>query len=105
MSRQDRLAADVDRGFSALETGDFEEAEACLERCSRIDRKHEDVIRLAAAVADAQGDTDKAIAKYTELSQLAPDDPMPRICLARLHLHDMNDPDTALDILDAAFEF
>ena len=105
MSRQDRLAADVDRGFNALETGDLEEAEACLERCSRIDRKHEDVIRLAAAVADAQGDADKAIAKYTELSQLAPDDPMPRICLARLQLHVMNDPDTALDILDAAFEF
>ena len=105
MARQDRLVADVDRGFNALEKGDLEEAEACLERCSRIDRKHEDVIRLAAAVADAQGDAEKAIARYGELSQIAPDDPMPRICLARLHLHDMGDPDTALDILDEAFEF
>src|SRR5574338_521740 len=104
MQRQDRLASDVDRGFTALENGDIEEAEACLERCSRIDRKHPDVVALAAAVADARGDGEAALAKYSELSELRPDDPMPRICMARLQLHDLGDPDAALDTLDAAFD-
>lgn len=105
MSRQDRLFADVDRGFTALENGNVEEAQACLERCSRIDRKNADVVALAAAVADARGDGETALAKYAELSQLRPDDPMPRICLARLQLQDQGDPDAALDTLDAAFDF
>jgi predicted Zn-dependent protease with MMP-like domain len=105
MQRQDRLAADIDRGFTALENGETEEAEACLERCSRIDRKHADVVALAAALADARGDGEAALAKYSELSELRPDDPTPRICMARLQLHDLGDPDAALDTLDAAFEF
>jgi predicted Zn-dependent protease with MMP-like domain/Flp pilus assembly protein TadD len=105
MSRQDRLAADIDRGFNALEDGELEEAEACLERCSRIDREHPDVVALAAALADAKGDGETAIAKYAELAELKPDDPMPRICLARLELHHRGDPDAALDALDAAFDF
>lgn len=105
MSRQDRLFADVDRGFTALENGNVEEATACLERCSRIDRKNPDVVSLAAAVADARGDGETALAKYTELSALRPDDPMPRICIARLQLHDQGDADAALDTLDAAFDF
>ncbi len=105
MSRQDRLVADVDRGFTALENGKFEEAEACLERCSRIDRKHADVIALAAAIADARGDSETALAKYAELAEARPDDPMPRICLARLQLHALGDPDAALDTLDPAFDF
>ncbi|HEX5060506.1 MAG TPA: metallopeptidase family protein [Kofleriaceae bacterium] len=105
MARQDRLVADVDRGFTALENGEIEEAEACLERCSKIDRKHADVVALAAAVADAQGDSETALGKYTELAALRPDDPMPRICLARLQLHALGDPDAALDTLDQAFDF
>ncbi|HEU4614866.1 MAG TPA: metallopeptidase family protein [Kofleriaceae bacterium] len=105
MQRQDRLASDVDRGFTALENGEIEEAEAVLERCSRIDRKHADVVALAAAIADARGDGEAALAKYSELSELRPDDPMPRICMARLQLHDLGDPDAALDTLDATFDF
>ena len=105
MARQDRLFADVDRGFNALEAGEIEEAEAALERCSRIDRHNADVVALAAALADAKGDPDTAIAKYTELSNLRPDDPMPRVCLARLQLHDLADPDTALDTIEKAFDF
>jgi len=105
MGREDRVTADVDRGFTALENGDIEEAEACLERCSKINGKHADVVALAAALADAQGDGETALAKYAELAELRPDDPMPRICLARLQLHDQGDPDAALDTLDAAFDF
>ena len=105
MSRQDRLSADVERGFEALENGEFEEAAACLERCSRIDRKHADVVTLAAALADAQGETETALAKYRELSTLRPDDPMPRVCVARLQLHDEGDPEAALESIESAFEF
>src|SRR5688572_8685300 len=105
MSRQDRLSTDLDRGFTALENGKLEEAEACLERCSKIDRKDTDVMALAAAVADAKGDAEGAIAKYTELVRALPDDPRPRICLARLQLHDEGDPDTALETIEKAFDF
>lgn len=105
MSRQDRLHADLDRGFEALELGNLEEAEACLARCNRIDRKSADVITLAAALADARGDADEALAKYAALAELQPDNPMPRICMARIQLRDVGDPDAALDTLDAAFDF
>lgn len=105
MSRQDRLFADVDRGFTALENGKVEDAEACLERCSRIDRKNPDVVALAAAIADAKGDGEAALAKYRELATLRPDDPMPRVCMARLQLHDEGDPDAALETIEEAFDF
>jgi predicted Zn-dependent protease with MMP-like domain/predicted Zn-dependent protease len=105
MSRTDRLLADLERGFAALEAGKLDAAAATVERCRRIDRKHPDVIALAAGVADARGDADEATAQYQALAELRPDDPMPRICLARLELHERDDPDAALDHLDAAFSF
>lgn len=105
MSRQDRLTADVERGFAALEEGSLDDAAAAVERCQRIDRKHPDVVTLAAAVADASGDAEGALAHYRVLAELQPDDPMPRICIARLELHALGDPDAALDTLDAAFDF
>ena len=105
MARQDRLFTDVDRGFNALENGNLEDAEAALERWSKIDAKNEDVVALAAAVADVKGDGDEAIAKYRELSTLRPDDPMPRVCLARLLLHENGDAESALDTIEAAFDF
>jgi predicted Zn-dependent protease with MMP-like domain/Tfp pilus assembly protein PilF len=104
MSRQDRLAADIEGGFVALEEGRLEDAENSLVRCQRIDRKHPDVIALAAAVADGKGEIEQAVARYTELTEVKPDDAAPRICLARIQLHDQGDPDAALDTLDRAFE-
>ncbi len=105
MSRQDRLSADLDRGFAALEAGEIEEAAAAMERCRRIDRKNPEVVTLAAAVADASGDIDEALVQYRALVELLPDDPMPRICMARIELRDLGNPDAALDTLDAAFDF
>lgn len=81
------------------------DAESALERARRVDRKHPDVVMLGAAVADSNGDTEDALAQYRTLQELRPDDPMPRICIARITLRDHGDPDTALDVLDAAFEF
>ena len=104
MSRTERLLADLERGFTALEEGNFDAAAAIVERCRRIDRKNPDVVALAAGVADARGDADEAMAQYRTLAELRPDDPMPRICLARLTLHHEGDPDAALDHLEAAAE-
>jgi predicted Zn-dependent protease with MMP-like domain len=104
MSRTDRLLADLERGFTALEEGKLDAAAAVLERCRRIDRKHPDVVALAAGVADARGEGEEAMAQYRTLAELRPDEPMPRICIARLELHDRDDPDAALDQLEGAFE-
>ena len=105
MSRTDRLQADIERGFLALEEGRLDDAAASAERCQRIDRKNADVVTLAAAVADARGDVDEALAQYQNLAELRPDDAMPRICIARLELHDLQDPDAALATLAEAMEF
>jgi predicted Zn-dependent protease with MMP-like domain len=104
MSRTDRLLADLERGFMALEEGNIDAAAAVLERCRRIDRKHPDVVALAAGVADARGDGEEAMAQYRTLAELRPDEPMPRICIARLELHHRDDPDAALDQLEGAFK-
>jgi predicted Zn-dependent protease with MMP-like domain len=105
MSRQDRLFADVDRGFTALENGDVEDAEAALARCTRIDGKNPDVIALAAALCEAKGEPEQALGKYRELAELRPDDPMPRVCIARLLLHEEGDADAALEMVESAFDF
>lgn len=99
------MLQDVERGFLALEEGRFDEAQAALDRARRVDRKHPDVVLLGAAVADAFGDGDDALAQYRTLVELRPDDPMPRICIARLELRHGGDPDAALDTLDDAFDF
>jgi predicted Zn-dependent protease with MMP-like domain len=105
MSRTERLHADLERGFEALEAGELDAAATIVERCRRIDRKNPDVVALAAAVADAAGDLDDALAQYRQLRELRPDDPMPIICTARLELQALDDPDAALDTLATAFDF
>ncbi|HEU0029387.1 MAG TPA: metallopeptidase family protein [Kofleriaceae bacterium] len=105
MSRNDRLLSDLERGFDALEHGKLDAAASIVERCRRIDRKHPDVVALGAAVADASGDAEDALAQYRTLVELRPDDPMPRICVARILLHDLGDPDAALDTVEKAFDF
>jgi len=105
MSRQDRLSADLERGFTALEEGRIDDAVTASERVQRIDRKHPGVMALAAACADAQGDAEAALKVYRELIETTPDDPMPRICAARIELRDEGNPEAALDTLEKAFDF
>jgi predicted Zn-dependent protease with MMP-like domain/thioredoxin-like negative regulator of GroEL len=105
MSRTDRLLTDLERGFEALEAGKLDTAASIVERCQRIDRKNPDVVALAAAVSDASGDVDDALEQYRLLCELRPDDPMPRICVARLELQGLGDPDAALDTVQTAFPF
>src|SRR5256885_544364 len=104
MSRTDRLDRDLERGFLALEDGRLEEAAASVERCQRIDRKNPDVLLLAAAVADARGDVETALAHYRTLVEVQPDLAAPRVAIARLELHDIGDPDAALESLADAFD-
>jgi predicted Zn-dependent protease with MMP-like domain/predicted Zn-dependent protease len=101
----ERLLADLERGFEALEAGKIDTAASIVERCQRIDRKNPDVVALAAAVSDASGDLEDALAQYRLLRELRPDDPMPRICVARLELQGLGDPDAALDTVQTAFDF
>ena len=105
MSRTDRLLADLERAFEALDEGRLDDAASILELCRRIDRHNPDVVTLGAALADAAGDTEEALAGYHELVGLRPDDPMPRICIARLELDHNGDPDAALAALADAFDF
>ncbi|MEP6863829.1 MAG: metallopeptidase family protein [Deltaproteobacteria bacterium] len=105
MSRQDRLTADLERGFTALEEGRIDDAITACERLQRIDRKNPGVMALAAACADAQGDAEAALTAYRALIEVTPDDPMPRICAARIELRDEGNPEAALDTLEKAFEF
>jgi predicted Zn-dependent protease with MMP-like domain/predicted Zn-dependent protease len=105
MSRQDRLTADLERGFTALEEGRIDDAIAACERVQRVDRKNPGVMALAAACADAQGDAEAALTAYRALIEATPDDPMPRICAARIELRDEGNPEAALDTLEQAFEF
>jgi len=105
MSRQDRLATDLERGFSALEEGNVDDASTALERLQRIDRKNPEVMALAAAVADSQGEAETALGIYRELMAATPDDPMPRICAARIELRDLGDPEAALETVEGAFDY
>ena len=105
MSRQDRLATDLERGFTALEEGNIDDASTALERLQRIDRKNPEVMALAAAVADSQGEAETALGIYRELMAATPDDPMPRICAARIELRDLGDPEAALETVEGAFDY
>jgi predicted Zn-dependent protease with MMP-like domain/Flp pilus assembly protein TadD len=105
MSRQDRLATDLERGFTALEEGNVDDASTALERLQRIDRKNPEVMALAAAVADSQGEAETALGIYRELMAATPDDPMPRICAARIELRDLGDPEAALGTVEGAFDY
>ena len=105
MARQDKLVADIDRGFTALEEGRIDDAAEVLDRVQKTDGDSPDVVTLAAAVADARGDSEAALALYKKLAALRPDDPMPRVCVARILLQDQGDPDGALEAVEGAFDY
>ena len=105
MARQDKLDADIDRGFTALEDGRVKDAAELLAQVQKVDGTNPDVVTLAAAVADAQGDTEAALGQYRKLAELRADDPMPRVCIARILLQDQADPEGALEAVEAAFDF
>jgi predicted Zn-dependent protease with MMP-like domain len=104
MSRQDRLESLLERGFLCLDDGDLTGAESALERAQRIDRRHPDVIGLEGSIAAAAGDGDTAIAAFERLAAACPEDGMPLINAAMLHLHSRDDAKTALELVDKGLE-
>lgn len=100
MSRQDRLESLLERGFLCLDDGDLEGAETALERAKRIDPRHPDVIGLGGTIASLTGDTDAALAAFEQMAALRPDDGMPLINVAQIHLNARNDAKTALAWVD-----
>ncbi len=105
MARQNKLEADLEKGFAALEDGDIDDAIAASERLQKLDAKSPHVMALMAAVADAQGEAETALAIYRNITEVTPDDPVSRICAARIELRDLGDAEAALETVEAAFEF
>lgn len=105
MARQNKLEADLEKGFTALEDGNIEDAIAASERLQKVDAKDPHVLALMAAVADAQGEAETALGIYRSITAATPDDPVSRICAARIELRDLGDAEAALETVEAAFEY
>jgi len=97
MPRQDRLERQLARGFECLDDGDLQGAAAALDQARRIDRRDPDVIGLEGAIAAARGDGEAALAAFERLVEARPDDAMPLINVAMIHLHSRDDAVAALD--------
>jgi predicted Zn-dependent protease with MMP-like domain len=104
MSRQDRLELLIDRGFTCLDAGDLEGAGSALEKAQRIDRRHPEVIGLEGSIAGARGDGDAALAAFEQLVARYPDEAMPLINVAQIHLNARNDPTAAIALADRGLE-
>jgi predicted Zn-dependent protease with MMP-like domain/Tfp pilus assembly protein PilF len=102
MSRTDRLHSLVDKGFSALDEGDPEGAAKLLEQARKIDKTAAAVRLLEAAIADADGEPDRAIAIYDQLAVAHPDDPLPHLHAASTHLYSREDAAAAVAAVDRA---
>lgn len=104
MSRTDRLLELVDKGLALLDDADVDGAARQLELAQRIDSKHPEVIRLDAELTAVAGDADRALELYGQLAALVPEDAMPLISAAYLHLYSRQDPAAALALIDRALE-
>ncbi len=83
MARTDRLSSILDRGFTALDDGDYDAAESALTQAQRIDRKHPDVLVLDGELnllADEYGLAEEA---FRQALAAAPNALQPRLGLAR----------------------
>jgi predicted Zn-dependent protease with MMP-like domain len=104
MSRQDRLASLLSKGFDYLDAGDIDAAARQLEQARRIDPRHPDVLMLDADVESFAGDPEKAIELYEKVMAARPDDPMPHLSVADVALYSLDDPERALAAADAGIE-
>ncbi len=102
MSRIERLHALVDKGFTALDDGDIAGAAKLLDQARRIDKSAAAVRLLEAALADADGEPDRAIEIYDELAAAHPDDPLPHLHAASTHLYSREDAPAAVAAADRA---
>ncbi len=99
-----RMAKHVEAGMECLDEGDLDGAIAALERARRIAKDHPDLLGLEIAVAEAQGDDDRALELCQRAAELSPEDPMPLLNAAAIHFHALGDHAAALRQIDQAFE-
>ncbi|MCA9674105.1 MAG: metallopeptidase family protein [Myxococcales bacterium] len=104
MSRRDRLASLLEKGFTLLEEGDLPAAGRQLELAQKIDPKDPDVVMLDADLAALSGDVERALELYEVVIEARPDDPMPLISAADVYLYSLDEPEPALAAADRALD-
>jgi predicted Zn-dependent protease with MMP-like domain len=104
MSRRTRLDKILARGFARLDDADLDGAELALAEARQIDPDDPDVIGLGGSIASLTGDVDAALAAFTRMAELIPDDAMPLINVGQVYLHSKDDPKTALVWADRGLE-
>ena len=102
MARRESIEDLVETGFLALDDDDREAAGSALARALEQAPTAPEVLALAAAVAGADGDDERALDIYAQLAAADPEDPMPLINAAAIYLHDRGDADAALAQLEQA---
>lgn len=83
MVRQDRLEKLLDRGFTALDDGDYEAAENALVSAQRIDRKHPEVLVLDGELNLVAEELGQAEDCFRAAMAAAPDALPPKLGLGR----------------------
>ena len=104
MARRESIEDLVETGFLALDDDDREAAGNALARALEQAPSAPEVLALAAAVAGADGDDERALGIYAQLAAADLDDPMPLINAAAIMLHDLGDAEGALTKLEQAEE-
>lgn len=83
MIRQDRLEKLLDRGFTALDDGDYEAAENALVSAQRIDRKHPEVLVLDGELNLVAEELGQAEDSFRAALAAAPEALPPKLGLGR----------------------
>src|SRR5688572_3731857 len=103
-SPDEQIITAVERALTALDDGDLDGAQVQLGKARKLDPDHPEVLGLEAALAEASGDDERALATLEKLADLVPDDPMPLINIAEVLLYSIGDAEAALPRVDAALE-
>ncbi|MBK7534093.1 MAG: metallopeptidase family protein [Myxococcales bacterium] len=97
MARQQRLSTIMDRGFAALDDGDYDAAEAALMQAQRIDRQHPDVLVLDGELNLIAEEFGTAEESFRKAMAAAPDALPPRLGLGRTLLSQLFEAQDAGD--------
>lgn len=107
MARQQRLQSILERGFEALNEGDYEAAEAALEQCQRIDRIHPEVRILDGELNLVAGEAQDAEEAFRGALAKDPTSSAAKLGIAKALLYQMQDEeddDAARKLGDKAIE-
>lgn len=107
MARQQRLQTILERGIEALNEGDYEAAEAALEQCQRIDRKHPEVLILDGELSLVAGEPGEAEESFRAALAASPGAAGAKMGIAKALLYQLQDEpqdDAARAFADQALE-